>query len=128
MKKVFFIFLFLLLGSINAYSFKEESVFSSGAWYKLSVVSTDNDINLSGAVYKIDYSLLQGMGINPSSIDPKHIKIYGGKVGGVLPQSLTSETIDDLEELAIYIEGEEDGSFGTSDSVSYTHLTLPTIA
>ena len=121
MKKILFIFTFLLyVGSLLSTSFLDQSKFSSGSWYKLCVMPTDDDINLSGAIYKIDYEFLRDeIKISPSSIDPRNIKIYGGKLGSALPQDFTSETVDDVEELAIYIEGEEDGSFDEDDYILF---------
>ncbi len=82
------------------------SVLSSGKWYKLSV-------QLDG-VYKIDYSLLRKMGINPDQVDPGKIQVYGG-VNGMLPQSNSSPRISELKELSIFVKGGEDGKFNKGD-------------
>ena len=82
------------------------SVLSSGKWYKLSV-------QVDG-VYKIDYSLLRKMGINPDQVDPGKIQVYGG-VNGMLPQSNSSPRISELKELSIFVKGGEDGKFNKGD-------------
>ena len=120
MKKILFVFTLLLFVEASfSTSFLDQSNFSSGSWYKLSVMPTDDDLNLSGAIYKIDYDFLTSLGVNTSSIDPRNIKIFGGKLGSALPQAFASETIDDVEELAIYIEGEGDGSFDEGDYILF---------
>ena len=59
-------FLNFLIVQINAgdwiKSF-ENSVLSSGSWYKIKVQED--------GIYKIDYNKLQEIGINPSQINPK---------------------------------------------------------
>lgn len=86
------------------------SVLETGDWYKLSFSSS--------GVYKIDYNYLQDMGLNPSTINPKKIKIFGNG-GGMVPQSYLTDYPDDLQENAIYIKGENDNSFDKGDYILF---------
>ena len=101
--------LFLLLTGI-AHGQPAASVLSSGKWYKLSVKAD--------AVYKLDYSFLQKLGINPDIINPKNIRVYAGQ-HGMLPQSNTAERISDPQELAIQVIGQDDGRFDRSDYILF---------
>jgi hypothetical protein len=86
------------------------SVLSSGTWYKISIQNS--------GVFKMDYSFLQSMGINPASIDPRQIKIYGNG-GGMLPQANSTARPDDLAENPIFVYGESDSTFNTGDYVLF---------
>jgi hypothetical protein len=86
------------------------SVLSSGDWYKLAVSTT--------GILKIDYAFLQQIGINPANIDPRQIRIYGNAIG-MLPQANAAPRADDLNENAIFVQGESDGIFNSSDYVLF---------
>jgi hypothetical protein len=86
------------------------SVLSSGTWYKISLKNN--------GVFKIDYSFLQSMGINPASIDPRQIKIYGNG-GGMLPQANNAARLDDLTENPIFVYGESDSMFNATDYILF---------
>jgi hypothetical protein len=86
------------------------SVLSSGDWYKLAVSST--------GILKIDYAFLQQIGIDPGNIDPRQIKIYGNATG-ILPQGNAILRPDDLLENAIFVQGENDGIFNSSDYILF---------
>lgn len=73
------------------------SVLSSGEWYKLAVSSS--------GLFKIDFDFLKSNGIDPTSINPNEIKIYGNG-GGMLPQKITDFRHDDLVENAIFVHDE----------------------
>jgi hypothetical protein len=100
----------LLFISIGTGVFAQQSVLSSGNWYKVSV---EED-----GVYKITYSLLQKMGIDPSKIDPRKLRVYGNP-GGMLPQPNNTARISDLVENAIHVQGEADGKFDKSDYILF---------
>ena len=86
------------------------SVLSSGDWYKFSVDTT--------GVFKIDRNLLQQIGVSTNNLNPKKIHIYGN--GGALIPVLNSDFRQkDLQENAIYIEGENDGSFDVNDYILF---------
>lgn len=100
--------IFLLSACIAASG--QSSVLKTGNWSKFSVA---ND-----GIYKIDYSLLQKAGIDPSKIDPKNIKIFTGQAG-MLPQANSDARIVDLIEIPISVTGEADGKFDGSDYILF---------
>ena len=109
MKKRFLLFLSLFSIQIG-FTQVNNSVLSSGDWYKFSVDTT--------GVFKIDRNLLQQIGISTSGLNPKKIHIYGN--GGQLLPDLNSDfRFDDLQENSIYIEGENDGTFDSSDYILF---------
>lgn len=88
----------------------QNSVLSSGKWIKMSFSES--------GVYKISWSKLRELGIEPSEIDPRNIAIYGNP-GGMLPQSLNEDRPTDLIENHITIIGENDGVFGEDDYIIF---------
>ena len=108
MKKRFLLFL-LILSSQIAIS-QNNAVLSSGTWFKFSVDTT--------GVFKIDRNLLQSIGISTSGLNPRKIHIYGNG-GQLLPELNSAFRYDDLQENAIYIEGETDGSFDANDFILF---------
>ncbi len=58
------------------------------------------------------------MGIDPSKVDPKKIKIYG-QGGGMLPQSNSQIRPVDLIENAIFVAGEDDNVFNSGDYILF---------
>jgi hypothetical protein len=82
------------------------SVLSKGFWYRIPVTSE--------GVYIIDAIYLQNAGLNPSTIDPRTIKIYGNG-GKEVSEVLTDVRPEDLVENAIYVQGESDGVFDSDD-------------
>lgn len=95
---------FLLLTSVCFG--QRNSVLASGTWYKFQIDTT--------GIYRLDRAFFQRLGINVGSLDPRKIKIYGN--GGALLPPLNSEArYDDLQEVAIHVEGESDGRFDGTD-------------
>jgi len=90
--------------------YASNSVLSTGQWYKIGVKST--------GVYKITYSDLVNLGISPSTINPHNIRLFGNG-GGMLPESNIGFRYDDLQENAIQVVGEEDGSFDENDYILF---------
>jgi len=88
----------------------QNSVLSSGNWYKIATTTE--------SIYKISYSDLQAYGINPNTVDPRNLKIYGNG-GGMLEQLNSAPKINDLQEIAIKVIGESDGIFNTSDYILF---------
>ena len=86
------------------------SVLSTGDWYKFSVDTT--------GVFKIDKNLLENIGISTNNLDPRHLKIFGNG-GNLLPVLNSDFRNEDLQENAIYIEGEQDGVFNNSDFILF---------
>lgn len=79
---------------------------STGTFYKIKV-------DQSG-VFKITYEFLQQNGINPATINPRNLRVYGN--GGVmLPEYNQDPRFDALQENAIVFVGEEDGTWDPGD-------------
>ena len=107
-----------LQGENNA-SFKKDiptpiysanSVLSKGTWYKFAVDTT--------GVFKIDRALLEEIGISAANLDPKNIRIFGNG-GNLLPQLNSVFRYDDLQENAIRVIGQEDGTFNSEDYILF---------
>src|SRR5438045_1129566 len=90
--------------------FAQNSVLSTGNWHKVAVTAD--------GIYKLTYSDLQNLGINVSSIDPRHISVYGNG-GGMLPEINFAARPVDLTENAIEVIGEGDGVFDPSDYILF---------
>lgn len=87
-----------------------ESVLKTGAWYKFPVTSE--------GMYQLDYNFFNNLGVNPSSIDPRTVKVYGNG-GATLPQVAGTYSHDDLVENALLAQGEGDGNFGSGDYFAF---------
>ena len=109
MKRVFLLLL-TILSTQYAFSQLDSSVLASGDWYKFSVDTT--------GVFKIDKNLLQRIGISTNGLNPKNIQIFGNG-GNLLPVLNSDFRNEDLQENAIYIEGEQDGRFDTNDFILF---------
>jgi hypothetical protein len=96
--------------TIKSVDYASKSVLASGSWYKLSVTET--------GIHRITYIDLQEMGINPSSINPRNIRLYGNG-GGMLPESPADFRHDDLTENSILVSGEADGKFDQQDYILF---------
>ena len=108
-KKYIIVYLFFLF-SLGIHSQVVNSVLSEGDWFKFSVDTT--------GVFKIDKSLLQEIGISTNNLNPKKIHIYGNG-GELLPESNGAFRYDDLQENALFVEGEEDNSFDANDYILF---------
>ncbi len=86
------------------------SVLATGTWYKFFIEKS--------GVYRIDRNFLQNLGVNPSNINPSKIKIYG-QGGRMLPLINQSDFTQDIQENAIYVFGEDDGTFDTDDYILF---------
>ncbi len=86
------------------------SVLSTGKWVRFEAPEE--------GIYKITKTMLKSFGIDANSIDPRTIKIYnnGGKV---LPENPADPRPSDLQENAIIVVGENDGSFDDSDYILF---------
>ena len=83
---------------------------ANGSIYKISTNNT--------GIHKLSYEDLANMGMAVNSVNPKNIRIYGLR-GGMLPENIDKFRYDDLQQLAIYVEGENDGVFNASDYVLF---------
>jgi len=97
-------------GARGAAPFKNNSVLATGNWYKIAIPRS--------GIYRLNRNFFSNIGINPSEIDPRNIRIYGNG-GKMLPELNSEFRIDDLEENAIKVIGESDGVFDNSDYVLF---------
>lgn len=86
------------------------SVLSDGEIYKISVEEY--------GIHKLDYDFLNSLGIDMDNLSPQSIKIYGNG-GGQLPAKNSDFRYDDLVENAIFVSGENDGSFNQGDYILF---------
>ncbi|MCX8080827.1 MAG: type IX secretion system sortase PorU, partial [Bacteroidia bacterium] len=86
------------------------SVLSGGTWYKIGVTQT--------GIYKLNKTVLNLLGIQTGTLNPKNIRIYGTSTS-ILPEKNSIPRPDDLSELAIYVHGENDNVFDNSDYVLF---------
>ena len=86
------------------------SMLASGDWYRFYVVKS--------GVYKISKSFLSDLGIDTDVIDPRKIKIYGNG-GRMIPLKNSDYYPADLNENAIQVIGENDGTFNSSDYILF---------
>lgn len=83
-----------------------ENPLKTGNFYKIKV-------DKSG-IFKITAQFLRDNGINPANINPKNFRIYGN--GGVmLPEHNQDSRYSALQENAIQVVGEEDGTWNDTD-------------
>ena len=108
--KIKITFFLLLLATFSAVSQTNNSVLANGNWFKFSVDTT--------GVFKIDKNLLQQIGVSTNNLNPKKIHIYGNG-GNLLPVLNSDFRYEDLQENAIYIEGENDGVFDNNDFILF---------
>ena len=86
------------------------SVLASGEWFKFEVEQT--------GVHRLDRRFLEELGMNLNGVDPRRLQVYG--MGGKsLPLVNSENTIFDLQQTAIQVVGEEDGSFDSGDFILF---------
>ncbi|MDW8295638.1 MAG: type IX secretion system sortase PorU [Raineya sp.] len=100
----------LVLGLFFFSALAQNSVLSSGKWYKIAVTQR--------GLHKITAQNLREWGIDISQINPKNIAIYGNG-GGMLPQPNNAPRIADLQENAILVVGEEDNQMDNGDYILF---------
>ncbi|MEZ5082558.1 MAG: type IX secretion system sortase PorU [Bacteroidales bacterium] len=88
----------------------QNSVLSEGDWYKISTSES--------GIHKISYNDLQNYGLDPSQINPAFIRLYGNG-NGMLPEPVSEFRYDDLQELSIFVIGEEDEVFDPEDYILF---------
>ncbi|MDQ3051522.1 MAG: type IX secretion system sortase PorU, partial [Bacteroidota bacterium] len=92
-------------------AYTANSVLSSGNWYKLAVNNT--------GIHIITVDLLRDMGMNPATVNPSRIRVFGNG-GGMLPFLNSQFRHDDLAENAIFVnDGGVAGIFDGSDYVLF---------
>lgn len=87
-----------------------QSALSGGNWYKIGVTSE--------GVYQLDFSFFSGLGVDPNTIDPRTVKVYGNG-GAALPQIAGTYPYDDVMENAILAQGAGDGQFNSDDYFAF---------
>ncbi len=93
------------LSTSNSRTYTTTSVLAQGKFVKIKI--TDNGI------YKLTYEDLTSMGI-----DPANVRIFGYG-GAVLDQSFLTPKLDDLPEVAIYMNKGADGIFNAGDYILF---------
>lgn len=89
------------------------SVLASGNWYKIAVSNT--------GIVKLDFDFLSKLGVDPSSISPANIRVFGYG-GNMLSEDNAKPKKDDLAENAIYVNDGGDGHFDKGDYVLFYGL------
>lgn len=87
-----------------------QSVLRLGRFYKLELREE--------GVYRLDRQYLESIGINPSTIDPRKLKIYFNG-GDELDTRVNSVKVSDLKEIPIFVVGETDGLFDSGDFILF---------
>ena len=88
----------------------QNSVLNDGDWYRFKVTED--------GLYKFDKAAFEEMGVSISTINPTKIQVYGNG-GAMLPEYNGDFRFDDLEENAVFVYGEDDGEFNSSDFVVF---------
>ncbi len=86
------------------------SVLSTGTWYKVGITKT--------GIYKIDKSFFTSIGVNPSTVNPANIRIFGNG-GNMLPVDNSVPRISDLTENAAWMVGNGDASFDDNEFLAF---------
>jgi len=105
----------VLAGSPKAFKQKSiqttaDSPLSQGYWFSVGVKKS--------GIYKISYDDLVELGMNPSTFNPQYLQIYNDG-GGMLPHMNLADNWDRFPEIAIYVEGEQDGRFDKGDYILF---------
>jgi len=90
----------------NNQTYPNQSVLSSGNWYKIAVDST--------AIFKLDYNDFEQMGFDLENVSSSQIHLHG-RPGGMLPEKVGDFRHDDLPEIAIKMVDGGDGTFDEGD-------------
>jgi len=93
-------------GGRDANTWAVSSVLENGQWYK---IATGED-----AVYKIDFQFMEDCGFDMNGVASNSVRLFGTK-SGVLSTDNKVEKPDDLEEVAIEIFDDGDGTFDRGD-------------
>lgn len=92
-------------------TYAANSVLSSGTFYKINIASQ--------GIYKIDYDFIANkLGVNPSTITPANIRVYGNG-GEMLSENNAVVPSDDLAENPIQLVDGNDGQFNQGDYILF---------
>lgn len=103
----------LLLGCLSPLRSQwnvNESVLSRHTWYKIGVTGD--------GIYALDKAALSAAGVHVETLDPNRIQLFGN-LPGALPEANATERFDDLTEIALMVEGGEDGTFDDHDRILF---------
>ena len=110
MIKRFLILLFLFPVLAFPQGSRNESVLATGTWYKIAVRNT--------GIHQITYDDLVALGMDPASILPSNIRVYGNG-GGMLPEMNSKPRVSDLRENPVLVFDGNDGAFNPGDFVLF---------
>lgn len=88
----------------------DNSVLAEGEWYKIGIAQD--------GVYRLSRSFLSSLGIDVNTVNPQNINIYGNG-GQMLPFENAEFRYTDPQKNAIFVAGEGDGSFDSSDYILF---------
>lgn len=88
--------------------FKTESVLQAGDFYKISTTNS--------GIFKITNEDLKNLGVDINNIQVNMIQLFG-TLPGALPELNSDPRTDDLEEMAVYIKGGDDGKWDSNDEI-----------
>ncbi len=98
-------------GSRGDFEYKNNSVLRDGEIYKLAISKN--------GVYKIDAAYISSeLDLNPSNINPNHIKIYTNG-GGSNPINFEDMVFDDLEQIPGFFSGNGNNSFEDDEFILF---------
>jgi hypothetical protein len=106
----YFVLLFLIPFMAFGQGSRKESVLSTGTWYKIAVRTT--------GIHKITFEDLVALGMDPASITPSNIRVYGNG-GGMLPESNSKPRVSDLRENPVMVMDGNDGAFNPGDYILF---------
>lgn len=87
-----------------------QSVLASGRWYRIPVTRE--------GVVRIDRAFISNLGLDPNTIDPARVRVYGNG-GAPVPELNSAPRIPDLAENARLVIGGGDGRFSDGDAVIF---------
>ncbi|PID94816.1 MAG: hypothetical protein CSA95_02200 [Bacteroidetes bacterium] len=90
--------------------FSETSVMAKGDWYSFFVRET--------GVHAITGADLQALGLDITQLDPSRIALFGSG-GAMLPESNSDVRPPDLQQMAVMLEGVEDGRLDADDRIIF---------
>ncbi len=88
----------------------DRSALADGSVFKIQITEE--------GIYRIDRGLLSSIGLNPDSIEPDNIQIFGN-AGKPLPALNGAFRFADVNENAVFVRGGGDGKFDDSDVVLF---------
>jgi len=92
------------------HEYPDASVLASGNWFR---VCTNKE-----GIYQLTHQDLTNLGVNVSQIDKSTIQLFGNG-GGMLPEANDEFRFTDLQENAIWISGNNSGSFSQNDFILF---------